>query len=25
VISTTKNAELIERAERYKLGKTWER
>ena len=25
VISTTKNAELVERASRYKEGKTWER
>ena len=25
VIATTKNAELVERAERYKQGKTWER
>jgi hypothetical protein len=25
VIATTKNPELIERSERYKQGKTWER
>jgi hypothetical protein len=25
VIGTTKNAELLERAERYKNGQTWER
>ncbi|MFM9025973.1 MAG: hypothetical protein ACKON7_11650, partial [Planctomycetaceae bacterium] len=25
VIATTKNAELVERAERYKAGQTWER
>ena len=25
VLATTKNAEIADRAQRYKLGKTWER